>query len=148
MEEKEIAAIIKRFFSIDMEKVVMDSVKEYSREIVSMQQEQMFSGVASKGDPIDPAYTKNTRTMKKLRGQPTDRVTLKDKGNFYKRQFVRFTKNTFEVDSRDKKTADLKEKYHGNRGSDIFGLTEENTDRLAVITLPLVQDKFKDKLLR
>ena len=71
-------------------------------------------------------YTKRTIAIKKKKGQPTTRVTLRDTGDFYKSMFVNFDSEGFYVTSMDYKTPELVEKY----GEEIFRLTNKNFTRI------------------
>ena len=53
-------------------------------ELIIQQQKQIFAGQKSDGSIIRPAYSPATVRLKIRKGQPDDRVTLKDKGDFYK----------------------------------------------------------------
>lgn len=71
-------------------------------------------------------YTPLTVQLKSEKNQPTDRVTLKDTGDFHKSIKVDADRTYFEIYATDWKTDDLKEKY----GDEIFGLTPENKAEL------------------
>ena len=58
--------------------------------------------------------------------QPTDRVTLKDTGEFHRSIFVKFTKDTIIIDSDN----DLRDKLVEKYGAAIFGLTKQNKQAL------------------
>ena len=51
-------------------------------------------------EPIEPPYAKRTVQRKRRKGQPYDRVTLRDKGKFHKSLRVYYTANGFYVKSR------------------------------------------------
>jgi len=44
---------------------------------------QMFKGEDSNGKQFVPSYALSTKVVKKKKGQPTNRVTLKDTGDLY-----------------------------------------------------------------
>lgn len=71
-------------------------------------------------------YVPRTIQVKLKKGQPTDRVTLKDTGEFYDSFDVVFDENGFYVTSDDEKAKYLVEKY----GREIFKLTDENLTTL------------------
>jgi hypothetical protein len=64
--------------------------------------------------------------LKNEKNQPTDRVTLRDTGDFHKSIKVDADRTYFEIYATDWKTDDLKEKY----GDEILGLTPENKAEL------------------
>lgn len=45
---------------------------------------QMFQGEDSQGKQFIPSYALSTKIVKRKKGQPTNRVTLKDSGDLYK----------------------------------------------------------------
>jgi uncharacterized protein YcbX len=64
--------------------------------------------------------------MKKLKGQPTTRVTLRDTGAFHESMFVVFDSEGFYITASDEKTGALVAKY----GEEIFRLTDKNLTRI------------------
>ena len=71
-------------------------------------------------------YKPLTIQLKTEKNQPTDRVTLKDTGDFYESMRVEAEQTFFEIVADDWKTEELKEKY----GDDILGLNEEHKAEL------------------
>lgn len=71
-------------------------------------------------------YRPLTIEIKSAKGQPTDRVTLKDTGDFYKSVHVKADKTYFEVVASDWKADELLGKY----GDDILGLTSAHKQEL------------------
>ena len=67
-------------------------------------------------------YTERTIAVKLAQGKPTNRVTLRDTGDFHASFVVYADKDKFFIDATDWKTNRLGEKY----GEEIFGLTEDN----------------------
>ena len=90
---------------------------------------QLFEkGITREGIKINSyaPYSKNTIAVKIAKGQPTNRVTLRDTGEFHA-SFVVYTDDTkFFIDAKDWKTNKLGKKY----GEEIFGLTDENINEL------------------
>ena len=99
----------------------------------------MLRGERSDGQPITPAYRPRTIAIKKRKGQPSDRVTLKDTGKFHSGTFLDVRPETIVIDSEDPKTKWLLEKY----GEKIFGL---NGVSRAIIKPPL-QTEIKKQIL-
>ena len=108
--------------------------------IVSLNtQDQLFEkGIRADGTPITPEYTPFTISIKREKGQPTDRVTLKDTGEFYD-SFVAYVdssadiiinSNPLKVDENGLET-NLLFKY----GEKVEGLTQQNLD---IITQKLI----------
>jgi hypothetical protein len=73
-------------------------------------------------------YTPVTVEFKRIKSQPSNRVTLRDTGAFHESFYVNITSTYFEVLARDPKTGDLIKKY----GSEILGLTDENINEILI----------------
>lgn len=129
---------------------------EYMRDIISdvdantfitdtNANEQLYEqGVNALGVPIDSyaPYRPYTITMKKIKNQPYDRVTLRDTGEFERDFRVIVGQNEFIVTSDDWKTEELMEKY-----GKIFGLTPKNMGRLSrEIVLPDLLLRIRNEL--
>lgn len=71
-------------------------------------------------------YSPLTIAIKKEKGQPTDRVTLHDEGDFAASFYLEVGDKQFEIKASDFKTEDLIKKY----GRQILGLTNENIAEL------------------
>lgn len=90
---------------------------------------QLFEkGITREGIKINSyaPYSKNTIAVKIAKGQPTNRVTLRDTGEFHASFAVYADDTKFFIDAKDWKTNKLGEKY----GEEIFGLTDENINEL------------------
>ena len=71
-------------------------------------------------------YSPVTIQIKKAKGQPYNRVTLRDEGDFEQSFFVEADFEKFQIFAADGKTEDLIRKY----GSQILGLTYESKKQL------------------
>jgi hypothetical protein len=67
-------------------------------------------------------YSPLTIEIKKEKGQPYNRVTLRDEGDFEQSFYVKADTQQFTIKAADWKTEDLIQRY----GRQILGLTEEN----------------------
>lgn len=67
-------------------------------------------------------YSPVTIAIKEAKGQPTNRVTLRDEGDFESSFFLEVGDKQFEIKASDFKTEDLIRRY----GRQILGLTDEN----------------------
>ena len=88
-------------------------------------EEQLFEqGINRLGvDIMDYApYSPLTIAIKEEKGQPTNRVTLRDEGDFESSFYLEVGDKQFEIKASDFKTEDLIKKY----GRQILGLTDEN----------------------
>jgi hypothetical protein len=72
-------------------------------------------------------YQPKTIEIKQIKGQPYNRVTLRDEGDFHSSFYVDFSNQGFEIKASDEKTEHLVNKY----GRQILGLTDENAFELA-----------------
>lgn len=89
-------------------------------------------------------YTIRTIKNKQKKGQPYDRVTLRDTGKFHDSLRVEFDDNGFYVVSDDDKAPELLEKY----GKTIFRLTNENLNTLIKEHIrPSLQEKLKKYII-
>lgn len=88
-------------------------------------EEQLFEqGINRLGVKISDyaPYSPVTIELKREKGQPFDRVTLRDEGEFESSFFIEADREKFEIKASDWKTEELIKKY----GSQILGLTDEN----------------------
>lgn len=129
-----------------------DNLDEYIRlEIIEDEamildmnsQSQLFEkGITRDGIRIDSyaPYSPRTIQVKLAKSQPTNRVTLRDTGDFQGSFVLIINEDRFFIDATDWKTSKLGEKY----GEQIFGLTDENIEELAWEYLyPMLLDKLK-----
>lgn len=92
-------------------------------------QDQLFEqGINANGVSISDyaPYSPLTIEYKMAMGQPYDRVTLRDTGDFHAGFTLQYSPKAFTITSTDWKTQMLMKKY----GRDIFGLTASNKDEL------------------
>lgn len=101
-------------------------IRENETVIISMiTEEQLYEhGINGKNVPIMSymPYTERTIKNKIYKGQPYDRVTLKDTGAFYKDFYVECDSEGFTIRSSNNKADELEEKY----GLLIYRLTNSN----------------------
>lgn len=112
----------------DLPTLILNLVRLNERFVVSLNVDRQLydQGIDGKGDQVRPPYRPQTIRLKRMKGQPTDRVTLRDKGDFHGSFFLIFREDEFEISAKDPKRQKLLQKY----GKDIFGLTEESLDLL------------------
>lgn len=111
---------VPRVLATTLDQVVHDNATEFELDNL----EQLEAGLDATGQRIEPPYTGTTRELKKQKGQPTDRVTLKDKGDFYRGIVAQVRGEQVENVGTDEKTAALEEKY----GPDIVGVSEPHLE--------------------
>ena len=105
------------------ESIVEAVANEMKPDIASANRRQMFEGKRADGSFIVPEYAPATIVRKQKKGQPTDRVTLKDTGSFYSKIFVTIASRNVFISSSDSKTGKLTGKY----GERIFGISDESS---------------------
>jgi hypothetical protein len=134
-----ISEIMKRLENVDVLQLAAESIEDTRSELIENQQEQLFAGKTSAGGDISPFYKPATIAKKKKKGQPTDRVTLKDTGAFYNAVFVDVRQTTFVVDSADPKTEFLARRY-----KNIFGLDGQFKAQYINDLRPVFNKKIED----
>lgn len=105
-------------------------VKDNESFICDMNAEQQLyeQGVNRLGVKLSDfaPYSPYTIEIKKMKGQPTDRVTLRDTGDFHESFYIEVGNDRFEIRASDWKAEKLMKKY----GRGILGLTQENLAEL------------------
>jgi hypothetical protein len=144
MRLKELDKFITPLRRVNLRQALKEAAMQHRQDALDLQQEQQYAGKEATGQEITPAYARLTVQIKKAKGQPADRVTLKDTGAFYRQQYTAFQNDHFEIKSRNGKTPKLLEKY----GENIFGLTAGNKARLAGWIKPDMQRIYRSKLLK
>ena len=113
-----------------------DNINEYMEDITrSIEDEikeinvhqQYDLGQDRNGDAITPEYAESTIRYKRRKGQPTDRVTLQDTGQYHDTFKIRYEDEEFELYANDWKAGFLDKKY----GKEIYGLQDEAAMQLA-----------------
>jgi hypothetical protein len=107
-------------------RLIQNIIWENEAYIVDMNaEEQLFEqGINRLGVEISDyaPYSPVTIEIKEAKGQPTNRVTLMDEGDFESSFFLEVGTKQFEIKASDWKTEELIKKY----GRQILGLTDEN----------------------
>lgn len=125
------------------DQVVLDIVQDDEELVLDMNREQMYSGVRADGSQIRPEYTANTISVKQRKGQPTNRVTLKDTGDHYREMFIQYGDDAFGIYSDAEYAIHLGNKYQ----FDIYGLTPDNIDILSEVVGGKLGDRLESILL-
>jgi hypothetical protein len=116
-----ISTLRKRLEGVDEMQVAANSVRDTKETFADINVEQMMAGLRSDGTDILPSYKDVTIEIKKLKGQPTDRVTLRDTGAFQEGIVTNVSGQQIVTTSTDDKTEKLKKKYNTAKSS-IFGI--------------------------
>lgn len=110
--------------------IIKEIILENEAFIIDMNAEQQLfeQGINALGVHIaDYApYSPITIEIKRQKGQPTNRVTLRDEGDFHSSFYVVAGDEQFEIKAGDWKTEKLMQLY----GDEILGLTNENIQDL------------------
>lgn len=118
--------------------LLLDLVRDNEAAVISMNvDDQLYQGIDADGQEVGPPYRAFTIAMKRIKGQPYDRVTLRDEGDFHASFFIRYGIDQFTLDASDWKRQKLDRKY----GSEIFGLTPANIDRLSA----MIRERFVEE---
>lgn len=127
--DKKIQAL--KDFQQNAEKYTIDAVMDSENIVLDMVFEEQLAteGVNGNNVPImdyEP-YSPATIFYKKMKGQPTDRVTTKDEGDFHSAgELIRVQDDEALVISTDKKSEGLQDKY----GKEILYLKPDNVTEL------------------
>lgn len=134
-----------RDFDNNAEKIIIQVSKQFESEILDMNtEEQLFKkGIDSDGDSLGK-YAPLTVQIKSGLGQPTDRVTLKDTGDFHRSFFARFVGKNIAIGANDEKADKLEDRYT----SSIYGLTDDNLQEVIELVKPEMINKFRRTVLR
>jgi hypothetical protein len=133
----------RRLTAFNIYNEVRETIGETSGDITEFNRNQLFEGKRATGTEIKPEYAEFTILIKDQKGQPTDRVTLKDTGSFYESIFVDVNSETFDIYASDEKTEKLERKY----GKTIFGLSKNNRSQYVQYTFfPELKKRIESKL--
>lgn len=100
-----------RKFKPVLEQALKEEIVKNSDYITDAIQMQLEAGLDGFLDRIEPPYAPRTIKRKIKKGQPTDRVTLKDTGKFYSSLRLESDEIGFRVVSNDEKVKYLVDRY-------------------------------------
>lgn len=132
--EQKLAALLRGFAGLtnELKAGVLEKSGKRKEEIEGLNADQLFSGEDFEGKPIRPFYRPATVQIKAQKGQPTDRVTLRDTGDFYEGITAQVDAKEIELFGSDEKTKQLEEKY----GKRLIGLSDESQAKLQELLKP------------
>lgn len=117
--------------TLDISRLCSKVMQDNLREIPPLIEQQLDKGLRSDGSEILPAYTQTTIQIKELKGQPTDRVTLHDEGNYYRGLYADMQGDQgFITGSKDVKSDKLDKKYATAKGR-LTAMNETSKEELA-----------------
>lgn len=125
----------------NLDKIILDNVRKIEGMVLQLNRDQLWQGKKIDGSSITPPYAPRTVKLKLKVGQPIDRVTLKDDGFFYDGFYIIYETDQFTIYSHEDYTKYLTGRY--NQGSDIFGLTEENLNKVREIIIKEIVKQIK-----
>lgn len=137
---------------LDINRIVIGilSIKSVQDFIIKLNtQSQLFEkgedSLGVKLEDIGGGYSIFTIEEKKKKGQPTDRVTLFDEGDFYDSFSVKLGPDLFEIEADTiKEGDDLQDRW----GDDILGLSDESKDVLFKIIKDEIIQVTREKIFR
>lgn len=130
-----------RKFKPVLESALREEIEKYSYDLIWAICDQLDLGLDGYYNKIQPPYAPRTIQNKIRKGQPTDRVTLKDTGEFYNSLRIEFDENGFRIVSDDDKSKYLIAKY----GGPILRLPNEDFTRfLRFYIRPALIERMKD----
>jgi hypothetical protein len=120
-------------------------VESNTDSILQLQEDQMYEGKDIDGNDIaldGRGYSKRTFEIKEAKGQPTDRVTLKDTGAFYASLQVVVENGALEITGNTDYSAELIERT----GESIFGLNQSKKEQFGEnVVLPAIHQIYNSK---
>ena len=110
-------------------------------------QDQLFKGIDATGttlESIGGRYSPITIFIKQRKGQPTNRVTLKDEGAFYRSVKAKgIGGGEAEITANfNKATGNLQARW----GKNLLGLTKQKTDELTRKIIPVLQTEVRKQI--
>jgi phage gpG-like protein len=130
-----------------LEKAINPTIKktiDSNKNLIIGQQtdEQLYEGQDSEDKEIRPKYALSTKIIKRKKGQPIDRVTLKDSGDLYKSITVNTKKDEFIISANVEYFKYLVTHYSSNK---LLGLNQEFLDKFTTKKiLPNLEKTWKD----
>ena len=131
---KRLSDLIQRLKSLETEmfEAIRFTLEANKETILDMNSEiQLFEKGVNRYDVKIASfapYSDATVFIKRAKGQPTNRVTLRDEGDFHFSFFIEFSADGFQIKAADWKANNLVAHY----GESILGLTDENFRDLAI----------------
>ena len=116
----------KRWRTLNIDSLFADAVMDDAAQVVDANTAQLWEGRDASGSMLPLPYSPMTIAIKSAKGQPTDRITLKDTGEFHSGFFAQKVGNEVQLSSKDSKTPKLISEW----GKDIFGLDAKSREDL------------------
>lgn len=134
--------------SINMNEVIKTAIRRNEQQVLNLNRNSQLRnrGIDGEGNTIKPSYRPRTIELKKQKGQTTKFVTLRDTGKFHSNFYIIYRNDEFEIVAHPtyREGRDLTIYLQGKYGVDIFGLTEQNIERIKKIILPDVRTQLQN----
>jgi len=148
LQNTKLYALVQRISSLD-EGLIFEIVFNDSRikdEIIRLNtEEQLFRrGIDSDGKSLG-TYSPFTVEIKKKKGQPTNRITLKDTGEFYDSFRVTANRVSITIDADPIKDDN---NLFDDFGEEILGLTDESREKLKEMAVKKYLEYWQTNILR
>ena len=137
-------------FTINQSEIEKAAIKRVAPEIARLNTEKQLyqRGVDVRGQPLTPPYTARTKVIKARKGQPINRVTLRDTGELHKSIKVEPKDDAiyiemFKVVGGDDIAEKLRQKYN----QQFEGLMDESITELVTKVKPVFIELVKDALV-
>ena len=123
-------------------KGIQTSIQKNEQVLVEQQTEGQFDkGQDSNGMQFVPSYALSTKQIKRSKGQPTDRVTLKDSGDLYDNITIQANTTNAIIETNTEYFKYLVTNYSNNS---ILGIQDEAMEQFLIdFTLPEIENNFK-----
>lgn len=114
-------AMRERWKKVKIETLMNESFEETADDYADTNADQMYAGKLNDGEKIEPPYTPLTKKIKKRKGQPTNRVTLRDTNDFQNQLTATRQGKKIKIKSPVEYAKHLEKKYTKN----IYGLNDK-----------------------
>jgi phage gpG-like protein len=134
-----------RELKASINKSIQTSIQKNESVLVDQQTEGQFDkGQDSNGAQFIPSYALSTKVIKRSKGQPTDRVTLKDSGDLYGNITIQANTTNAIIETNTDYFKYLLVHYKNNS---ILGIQDEAMEEFLIdYTLPEIEKNFKQIL--
>ncbi len=122
----------------NQEQAILKIVRQNAAIALDMNIAKLMEGKDNQNNEIVPPYSPLTVKIKKAKGQPYDRVTTRDEGEFHQKFTLLAEEWPIQFDSLSLKTPKLTLKY----GDDLFGLVPNDKAEFAQEIKPDVQEFY------
>lgn len=142
--------MIKKLQSIDINRILDDSIREIEEFILDLNREQLYErGEIDVNVPSwREQYAESTKRQK-VKGakyKKIDFVTLRWEGDFYESFILIIFDDRIVIQAQDRKWGAFLENGNKLRFSNALGLTEESRDKLKKELLPVLIRRIKEQL--